>query len=337
MSMYSKTSSLQGGHRNINSAAQQSTQVSTTTLLNAVHTVYTSGQPYRLDASSTLVVNSWLTASQPDQQGRTGGTVDAALSVRAWEHARRRAEDSYIVLGSLHESTPSILAPFLQTLPLYIPTSLYTALNALRPFIHSVSPQNHSAPRQSALGVTLTLTLSGNLTAATLALSEGGINTSKGLLNIPAESGYRAFDVFYYLLTSASTPAEREFLGLKSASSYALLTKSGTYDPPSYLPTGDDAAAADDFRASLKEIGIKGAAHRNLISSLAGLLKLGDTLSFNLDEDAFKELCEDVGGLLSLEPEVLVNQCNTSERETLIGGLYEALPCVNFNTRYYRI
>lgn len=325
MSMYSTTSSLQGGHRNINSAAQQSTQVSTTTLLNAVHTIYTSGQPYRLDASSTLVVNSWLTASQPDHEGRTGGTVDGALAARAWEHARRRAEDGCIVLGSLHESTPSVLTPFLQTLPLSIPTSLYTALNALRPFIHSVSPQNHSAPRQSALGVTLTLTLAGNLTAASLALSEGGIDTSKGLLNIPAESGYRAFDVFYYLLTSASTPAEREFLGLKNASSYALLSKSGTYDPPSYLPTGDDAAAADDFRASLKEIGIKGAAHRNLISILAGLLKLGDTLSFSLDEDALEEVCEDVGGLLGLEPEVLVNQCNTSERETLIGGLYEAL------------
>lgn len=83
----------------MNSAAQQSTQVSTTTLLNAVHTIYTSGQPYKLDASSTLVVNSWLTASQPDQQGRIGGTVDADLSARAWEHARRRAEDGCIVLG----------------------------------------------------------------------------------------------------------------------------------------------------------------------------------------------------------------------------------------------
>ena len=225
----------------------------------------------------------------------------------------------------MHESTPSLLAPFLGTLPLSIPESLYTALNALRPFIHSVSPQNHSAPRQSALGVTLTLTLAGNLTAASLALSEGGIDTSKGLLNIPAEAGYRAFDVFYYLLTSASTPAEREFLGLKHASTYALLAKSGTYDPPSYLPTADDAAAADDFRASLKSIGIKGAAHRNLISILAGLLKLGDTLSFHLDEEALEDVCEDVGGLLGLEPEVLINQCTTSERETLIGGLYEAL------------
>jgi chitin synthase len=198
-------------------------------------------------------------------------------------------------------------------------------LNALRPFIHTVSPQNPSAPRQSALGVTLTLTLAGNLTAATLALSEGGIDTKNGLLEIPAEAGYRAFDVFYYLLTSASTPAEREFLGLKHASTYALLAKSGTYDPPSYLPTADDAAAADDFRSALKAIGIKGAAHRNLISILAGLLKLGDTLSFNLDEEVLDDICEDVGGLLGLDPEVLARQCTTTDRETLIGGLYEAL------------
>jgi chitin synthase len=96
--MYSTTSSAPGG-RLINSATQQSTQVSTTTLLNAVHTIYTSAQPYKLDASTSLVVNTWLTASQPDHEGRTGGTVDAALAVRAWEHARRRAEDGCIVLG----------------------------------------------------------------------------------------------------------------------------------------------------------------------------------------------------------------------------------------------
>ncbi|RDL39932.1 Uncharacterized protein BP5553_04272 [Venustampulla echinocandica] len=324
-SMYSMTSSVAGGPRNAIATAQQSTQVSTTTLLNAVHTIYTSGQPYRLDASTSLVVNTWLTASQADHEGRAGGTVDAALAARAWEHARRRAEDGCIVLGALHPSTPSVLAPFLATLPLSMPSSLYTALNALRPFTHAACPQNPSTPRHSALGVTLTLNLTGNLTAAALSLSEGGIDTSKGLLNIPAEAGYRAFDVFYYLLTSASTPAEREFLGLKHASNYTLLAKSSTYDPPSYLPTADDAASADDFRAALKEIGIKGAAHRNLISILAGLLKLGDTLDFSLDEDALEEICEDVGGLLGLEPDVLVKQCTTSERETLIGGLYEAL------------
>ncbi|RAL61069.1 hypothetical protein DID88_010410 [Monilinia fructigena] len=208
---------------------------------------------------------------------------------------------------SLHEATPSILVPFLNTLPLSIPDSLYTALQCyktIRPLRYSSNPIR-----------TPTICSRCDLDSITQwksygcinSIVRGGIDTKKGLLNIPAEPGYRAFDVFYYLLTSASTPAEREFLSLKQASSYALLEKSGTYDPPSYLPTADDAAAADDFRASLKAIGIKGAAHRDLISILAGLLKLGDTLSFILDEDALEEICEDVG------------------RETLIGGLYEAL------------
>lgn len=215
--------------------------------------------------------------------------------------------------------------PFLATIPLSVPSSVYTALEALRPFIHTVSPENPSTPRQSALGVSLTLSLAGNLTGAHLALSQGGIDTNEGLLNVPSQPGHRAFDVFYYLLTSASTPAEREFLGLEHASSYSLLSKSGTFDPPSYLPTADDAAAADDFRANLKAIGIKGGAHRDLISVLAGLLKLGDTIDFSVDSDALEEICEDVGGLLGLEPEILIEKCTTSDRETLIGGLYEAL------------
>ncbi len=210
-------------------------------------------------------------------------------------------------------------------MPLSLPQSLFTALEAIKPFLRCVTPYNPSTPRQSALGVTLTLNLTGNLTAASLALSQGGIDTREGLLKLPSEPGYRAFDVFYYLLTSASTPAEREFLGLKSAANYSLLAKSGTYDPPSYLPTADDAAAADDFRSALKEIGIKGSSHRNFISTLAGLLKLGNTLDYNVDGEVLDEICEDVGGLLGLDPDVLIKQCSTEDRVTLIGGLYEAL------------
>lgn len=320
MSMYSVAS--ESGRPQ---AGQQASQVSTTTLLNAIHNIYLSSQPYALDAGTSIVVNTWLTATQTGPDGRTGGTVDPALGARAWEHARRRAEDGCIMLGSVHTSAPSVLNPFLTSFPFSIPSSLLTCLDAIRPFIHCVTPYNPSAPRQGALGVTLTLNLAGNLTAATVALSQGGIDTTKGLLNIPAEAGYRAFDVFYYLLTSASTPAEREFLGLKPASNYTLLAKSGTYDPPSYLPTADDAAAADDFRAALKEIGIKGSAHRNLISTLAGLLKLGNTLDYSVDEELLNDVCEDVGGLLGLDPEVLARQCTTTDRETLVGGLYEAL------------
>ncbi|KAK4226370.1 family 2 putative glycosyltransferase [Podospora fimiseda] len=320
MSMYSMAS--EPGPR---APGQQSAQVSTTTLLNAVHNIYLSGQPYRLDAGTSLVVNTWLTASQAGADGRVGGTVDAALAARAWEHARRRAEDGCIVLGSLHTSTPSTLRPFLSALPITLPTSLLTAIDAIEPFIRCVTPYNPSTPRQTALGVTLTLNLTGNLTAATIALSQGGIDTQKGLLQIPAQPGHRAFDVFYYLLTSSSTPVEREFLGLKPSAHYGLLSRSGTYDPPSYLPTADDGAAADDFRSALKEIGIRGSTHRNLISILAGLLKLGNTIDYNVDEDALDEICEDAGGLLGLEPEILARQCTTEDRATFIGGLYEAL------------
>ena len=139
------------------------------------------------------------------------------------------------------------------------------------------------------------------------------------------EPGYRAFDVFYYLLNAASTPAEREFLGLNAPSTYAVLNRSRTYDPPSYLPAADDTAAAEDFRHSLKALGIKGAAHRNLISVLAGLLKLGDTLGFLIDAEDLEEVCEEVGGLLSIDPEILVRKCTTDERAILIAGLYECL------------
>lgn len=202
---------------------------------------------------------------------------------------------------------------------------VYTALSALRPFLSTVTPFNASYSRHSALAATYTFTRRGNVTDITLALSTSGIDVTKGLLNIPAEAGYRAFDVFYYLLTSASTPAEREFLSLKDASAYSLLNRSGTYTPPSYLPTADDAAAAEDFRASLKAIGIKGASQRGLLSVLAGLLKLGNTLGFLIDQEELEEICEDVGGLLSVDPEVLLQKCSTDDREVLIGGIYEAL------------
>lgn len=202
---------------------------------------------------------------------------------------------------------------------------LFKALEAVLPFIRCVTPHNPSTPRQAGLAVTLTLNLAGDLHCASLALSQGGIDTKKGLLNIPAEAGNRAFDVFYYLLSASATPAEREFLGLKSPEGYTLLARSNTYQPPSYLINGDDAAAADDFRDALKQIGIKGSAHRNLISTLAGLLKLGNTLDYQIDEDAFDDIIEDASGLLGIEPEVLATQCSTEDRSTFIGGLYEAL------------
>lgn len=75
------------------SGGPQTAQVSTTTLLNAIHNIYLSSQSHQLDAGTSLVVNTWLTASQ------SGPTVDSSLAAKAWEHARRRAEDGCVVLA----------------------------------------------------------------------------------------------------------------------------------------------------------------------------------------------------------------------------------------------
>ena len=301
-----------------------STQVSTSTLLNALHTHFASGQPYPLESSASLVVNTWVNVRKL-LDGRIGGTVDLELGRKAWEHARRRAEDSCIILGSLHESSPSLFAPFISGLPLPIPASFYTALEAIKAFTHCVTPKNASYPRHSSLAAVFTVNLQGNLVAAEIKLSSSGIDTKQGLLDIPSESGFRAFDVFYYLKSSSASKAEREFLGLKDSSQYSLLNKSGTYHPPSYLPDADDAAAAEDFRANLKAIGIKGTDLQNVISTLTALLKLGDTLGFLVDEEELDSICEDCGALLDVEPKLLKENLSTMDREVAIAGIYEAL------------
>lgn len=217
------------------------------------------------------------------------------------------------------------MEPFIAALPLSTPEVAFTALAALRPFLSAVTSFNPSYSLHSALSASYTLTLNGTVVGLSLALSTSGINVRKGLLEVPKEPGFRAFDVFYYLLTSASTPAEREFLDLKDPSAYSLLNRSGTYSPPSYLPTADDAASAEDLRAHMKAIGIKGATQRCLLSVLAGLLKLGNAAGLDVDQEELEEVCEDVGGLLGVEPEVLLHKCSTDEREVLIAGIYEAL------------
>ena len=108
----SSASFMSGGPPRNANAGQQSSQVSTTTLLNTIHNIYTSSQPYQLDASTSVVVNTWVTANQPDHEGRTGGVVDAALSARAWEHSRRRAEDQCIVLGYAILTLKSLIVLF---------------------------------------------------------------------------------------------------------------------------------------------------------------------------------------------------------------------------------
>ena len=225
----------------------------------------------------------------------------------------------------MHESSPSLFAPFISGLPLQVPASFYTALEAIKPFTHCVTPKNASYPRHSSLAAVFTINLQGNLVAAEIKLSAAGLDTKQGLLDVPSEPSFRAFDVFYYLKSSSASKAEREFLGLKDPSEYTLLNRSGTYHPPSYLPDADDAAAAEDWRSNLKAIGIKGTDLQNVISTLTALLKLGDTLGFLVDEEELDAICEDCGALLDIEPELLRQKLSTMDREVAIAGIYEAL------------
>ncbi len=74
-------------------------QASSSSLLNALHAAYAAGQPYGLESSCSVVLNTWATAASRGPDGRYGGTVDLDLGRKAWEHARRRAEDGCIILG----------------------------------------------------------------------------------------------------------------------------------------------------------------------------------------------------------------------------------------------
>ncbi|KAF2472951.1 uncharacterized protein BDR25DRAFT_341731 [Lindgomyces ingoldianus] len=318
MSIYSTTSAA--GPRPGNASAQ----VSTSTLLNALHTTYGMSQPYHLEASTSLVVNTWINARTMIND-RIGGTVDLQLGRKAWEHARRRAEDGCIVLGSLHESCPSLFSPFISGLPLQVPGSFYTALEAIKAFTHCVTPQNPSFPRHSALAAVFTINLQGNLVGAEIKLSTSGLDTRQGLLEIPSHAGFRAFDVFYYLNSSNASRAEKEYLNIRPLEEYTFLNRSGTYHPPSYLPDADDAAAAEDWRANLKAIGIKGKKLQRLIGSLTALLKLGDTLGYFVDGDALESICGECAGLLEIDADVLQRRLSSSDREIAIAGIYEAI------------
>ena len=65
---------------------------------------YENGRSYNLEASTSLVVNTWVNAKSIIDD-RIGGTVDLELGRKAWEHARRRAEDGCIVLAYVSNTT----------------------------------------------------------------------------------------------------------------------------------------------------------------------------------------------------------------------------------------
>lgn len=90
-SIYSTTSAAPYG----NMPSTQPGTLTTSTLLSALHNAYLSGSVYALDAATSVVVN----AGAGRGTSQFVGVFDEELGMRAWEHARRRAEDQTIVLA----------------------------------------------------------------------------------------------------------------------------------------------------------------------------------------------------------------------------------------------
>jgi len=95
--MSNRNSSYSAYTQSGNSYAPQNDQVSTQTLLNALHNSHNSGTPLSLESSTGVVINAWNSTGLAD--GRQRPTIDEQIARRAWEHVRRRAEDGCVVLA----------------------------------------------------------------------------------------------------------------------------------------------------------------------------------------------------------------------------------------------
>lgn len=101
-SIYSTTSASPYG----NVPSNQPGTLTTSSLLSALHNAYLSGSVYPLDAATSVVVNSG--AGRDTSQ--YSAVFDEELGMRAWEHARRRAEDQTIVLTYVYADPPGIIS-----------------------------------------------------------------------------------------------------------------------------------------------------------------------------------------------------------------------------------
>lgn len=92
--------------------------------------------------------------------------------------------------------------------------------------------------------------------------------------------------MFYHLIFS-ETEVHGEYLSLKSSpEEYDLLKKSGVYHLPEWVLFSDDYALAKDWSSFLKQCNIKGAALRGLLSTLSGILLMGNSNSKDVAEGA---------------------------------------------------
>ncbi|CAG79853.1 chitin synthase-domain-containing protein [Yarrowia lipolytica] len=270
--------------------------ISTSALLGTLHQQYNSAdRSLRIDSTSVLVLD---------------GHIDIDFLNSVWEHAWKRSEDQSIFIGSSIPSAPSSFLACLQEFP-NIPPQTATALNVLEPFLTAQTPENVDTLLHNGLSVCVSLDADGNVCKTRIMLSDLPLSSVKMLTHLPHEKDNRAFTVFYNLLLAA-TDSEIDHLSLKPADEYNLLKPSGTFTLPEYMQHTDDHALATDWRDSLKQCGIRGQNLRSILSTLSGLLLLGQGNEFDKLEGT---------ALIGVSPDTL-EQHSTDE---VIASTYVAL------------
>jgi chitin synthase len=150
------------------------------------------------------------------------------------------------------------------------------ALNVLSPFLTALTPQNLSTRFHNGIAVSFSLNPKGEIVSTRISIAEEPIKSFDQLLYLPASESNRSFDVFYHLLL-AEAENRGAYLSLKSSpEQYDLLRKSATYKLPDWVNFSDDYALAKDWSDALRQCGFKGAALRGVLSTLSGILLLGN-------------------------------------------------------------
>lgn len=157
--------------------------------------------------------------------------------------------------------------------------------------------------------------------ASRISLSESPFSSLDQLLQLPPRENNRAFDVFYHLLL-AENEHYGEFLSLKSSpDQYDLLKKSKTYNLPSWITYSDDYALAKDWSDGLRQCGFKGATLRGVLSTLSGILLLGNSSNSDDTVEACSMLGIDPANLKNHSTEQLIASSYTSLVENVVAEL----------------
>jgi len=245
--------------------------LSVSSILAALHEKFSEGPTASLNISSvaSVVVDS---------------KIPEGLLETIWQHAYKQSEDELLLLYPTHDASQSLLSQAISSFPGSDPQML-VALNVLQPFLTAMTPQNLNQRFHNGLAAHLSLNSTGEVVSMRLKLAVQPLINVDPLVNLPSKSGFRSFDVFYYMLYSQLEEGNRaELLSLKNgADEYDLLKRSGTSLLPDWVTHADDYALAKDWADAVAEI-LPKSLQRSLMMALSGIMLMGN--SSNADDYA---------------------------------------------------